>query len=85
MSEANCECPHCRRQLSVRWSWKALKTAYLHDDDGEVVTGSDCLDAMRVAYQRHMVCPHCGTRLRIEHELMPMFYASREGCDGRDQ
>lgn len=84
MSDAFCECPHCRRRIIVRWNWDTLKTAYLRDEDGEVVTDSDCLDAMRVVYQRHVTCPHCGARLRVEHELEPRFYASRESSDDTD-
>ena len=78
MSRAYCECPQCRRQFPVTWGWTALKTAYLHDEDGEVVTDCDCLDATRVTYLHHVACPHCSTRLRIEHELWPSFYASKE-------
>ena len=39
---------------------------------------------MRVVYQRHVTCPHCGTRLRVEHELVPRFYASKEGSNDTD-
>lgn len=81
MSDAFCECPRCRRRIIVRWNWDTLKTAYLHDEDGEVVTDSDCLDAMRVAYQCHVRCPHCGTRLVVQHEMMPRFFASKEGTN----
>jgi hypothetical protein len=78
MPNAICECPRCRRQITVSWDWDALETVDVDDDDGEVVTDSDCLDATRVAYQRNVRCPHCMTRLRVEHELVPRFYASKE-------
>lgn len=84
MSETDCECPHCRRPVPVKWSWDTLRTAYLHDEDGEVVTDSVCLDAMRVAYQRHVTCPTCGAHLFVEHELVPEFFATREADDGTD-
>lgn len=78
------ECPHCRRQFPVTWRWTALKTAYLHDEDGEVVTDRDCLDATRVTYRHHVECPHCGARLLIQHELVPEFFAIRKVSDGTD-
>lgn len=81
MSRAYCECPSCRRQLAVSWDWDALKTVDVDDDDGEAVTDSDFLDATRVVYQRNVRCPHCGERLRVEHELLPRFFASKEDCD----
>lgn len=81
MSRAYCECPRCRRQFTVSWDWDTLKAAHVDGDDGEVVTDSDCLDATRVAYQRNVRCPHCGESLRVEHELVPRFYARKEGCD----
>lgn len=84
MSRAYCECPHCCRLVPVKWAWEALRTAYLDGDDGEVVTDRGCLDATRVVYPRHIKCPNCGMRLRVEHELVPEFYASKEGCDGTD-
>jgi endogenous inhibitor of DNA gyrase (YacG/DUF329 family) len=81
MSRAYCECPHCRRPVPIRWDWEALKTAHVDGDDGDVVTDSDCLDARRVMYLHHIKCPHCGKRLRVEHELVPTFYAREEACD----
>jgi hypothetical protein len=78
MSVAGCECPNCCRPFTVKWEFDTLKTAYLHDEDGEAVTDSDCLDATRVVYQRHVTCPLCGARLCLEHELLPWFYASKE-------
>ena len=81
MSRAYCECPRCRRQFAVKWEWTTLKTAYLHDEDGDVVTNSDCLYAARVTYMYHVACPNCGTHLRVEHELVPRFYASKEDGD----
>ena len=81
MNRAYCECPRCRRQITVSWDWDTLRTAYMDDDDGEVITDIDCIYASRVTYMHHVECPHCGTRLRVEHELVPRFYASKEGCD----
>ena len=81
MSSASCECPHCGKPVPVDWNWEALKTAYIYAADGEVVTDGDCLDARRVLYLNSVKCPHCGTRLRVGHELVPRFFASREGCD----
>lgn len=81
MSRAYCECPRCRRQFTVSWDWDTLKAIYLDGEDGEAVTDSDCLDATRVMYLHHERCPHCGARLRVEHELAPRFYASEEACD----
>lgn len=81
MSRASCECPRCRWQLTVEWDWDTLNTDYLRDDDGEVVSDCDLLDATRVTYLHHVACPDCGTRLRVEHELVPRFHASKEGTN----
>ena len=78
MSDAFCECPRCRRQFPVKWGWDTLRPDYLHHEDGGVVTDSDFLYATRVEYLHHVACPHCGARLRVEHELWPRFYASKE-------
>lgn len=56
----------------------------LRDGDGEVVSDCDLLDATRVTYLHHVACPDCGTRLRVEHELVPRFYASKEESNGTD-
>lgn len=79
MSRAYCECPRCRRTFPVKWGWTTLKVACLDDTVGEVATDRDCLAATRVAYPRHVRCPLCGARLRVERELVPSFYASEEG------
>lgn len=84
MSRDYCECPYCRREFPVTWGWTALKTAYLNDEDGDVVTDSDCLYAARVTYMHHVQCPHCGTRLGVLHELVPRFYAFEEVDHGND-
>lgn len=84
MSRAYCECPRCRRSFPVTWDWEPVETDYLRDDDGEVVSDCDLLDATRVTYLHHVACPDCGTRLRIWHELVPRFYASKETSDGTD-
>lgn len=84
MSRAYCECPYCRRNFPVTWCWEATKFAYLDDTAGEVVTDRDCLDATRVTYRHHVVCPNCGTRLHVEHELWPRFYAFEEGDHDAD-
>jgi DNA-directed RNA polymerase subunit RPC12/RpoP len=81
MSRAYCECPNCGGQITVTWGFDTLKAACLRDEDGDVVTDSDCLDATRVTYLHHVRCPHCGMRLRVEHELAPTFYAREEACD----
>jgi hypothetical protein len=61
------------------WDWDTRETAYLYEEDGEVVTYCGDTYATRVAYQHHMRCPHCGTRLAVQHELVPRFFASKEG------
>ena len=81
MSRAYCECPRCRRSVPVEWGWDTLDIAYVNADDGGVVTDSDLLYATRIAYLRHVKCPHCGTRLRVEHELVPKFHAFKEASD----
>lgn len=81
MSRSDCECPNCRRTFPIKWDWETLGITRVAEEDGEVLTDSDDMYAMRVVYQRHVVCPDCGTRLRVEHELVPRFHASKEETD----
>lgn len=81
MSRAYCECPRCSRQFPVKWGFETLGITRVGEEDGGVVTDSDDMYATRVVYLHHVACPNCGTRLRIEHELVPRFYAIKEGCD----
>ncbi len=81
MSRAYCECPRCCRQLPVEWGLETLGITRVGEEDGAVLTDSDDMYATRVVYLRSVRCPHCGTRLRVEHELVPRFDAFEEGCD----
>ena len=78
MNRFYCECPHCGKQFPVSWYWDTDKFAYLDDTVAEVVTDRDCLDATRAVYVVRRRCPYCGARLRVWHELVPMFYAFEE-------
>lgn len=84
MSRGYCECPYCRRQLPVKWGFETLGITRVGEEDGAVLTDSDDMYATRVVYLRSVRCPHCGTRLRIDHGLVPEFFAIRVVSDDDD-
>ena len=71
-----CECPRCRREFPFHWEWEADNMACMRGEDGEAVTEAPATNARRVAYERHVTCPLCGTQLRVFHELSPELYAT---------
>lgn len=59
-----CECPRCRRRFEVPWLWGRVSVP-------SWVPGT--IDAPK--YDERVTCPHCGTRLKVWHEMWPEFYA----------
>ena len=78
MSRAYCECPCCTRKFPVKWGFETLGITRVGEEDGAVLTDSDDMYATRVVYLRSVRCPHCGTHMRVEHELVPRFFAIKE-------